>query len=124
MKFSLRRKLMLSRKQIIEALQLAERAGCSLVFQYRAPGGSASRCVSPEALADAISGELNLAAQLSGLSPQDYEEWVRLDGSVQCHANTRAGKRCRKCVPGVGQRDASEWKRLNDEKPYCETHGG
>jgi hypothetical protein len=115
---------MLTREQITEALRLAEQAGIALVCQGRAPGGYSSHSVTALDVAAHIVGEINLPASLNGLSPEEYEEWVRLDGSVQCYATTRAGRRCERYVPGRSQRGSQEWKRLNDTRPYCTIHGG
>lgn len=115
---------MLTREQIVEALKMAEQAGIALVCQGRAPGGYSSYSVEAEEVAAHILGEINLPARLNGLSPAEYEEWIRLDGSVQCYATTQAGRRCKGCAPGGSQRSAQEWKELNDTKPYCTIHGG
>lgn len=115
---------MLTREQIVEALKLAEQAGIALVCQGRAPGGYATRTVSAEDVAAHVVGEINLPALLNGLSPEEYEEWIRLDSGVQCYAQTKAKRRCECLAPGGTQRNAQAWKQLNDTKPYCTIHGG
>ncbi|OUE47652.1 hypothetical protein BZY94_04370 [Burkholderia territorii] len=57
------------------------------------------------------------------MTDAEYAEWVENNGSIQCIAKTRAGKRCRCFVPGTHYRDALAWKAANDAGGYCSIHG-
>lgn len=62
------------------------------------------------------------AADHFGMTVAQYVEWVELDGSPLCGANTQAGRPC-KAVVGKIQLSSHEWLRLHREQ-YCKTHGG
>jgi hypothetical protein len=115
---------MLSREQIVEAIELLERSGFSLSFLSPHPCGHVSLFLTPEDAASYARGEINLPAKLAGLTSEEFALWVDSGGYMQCFAKTQAGHRCKNLVRGNQITDSQEWKRLNDARPYCAVHGG
>lgn len=115
---------MVTRVEIVNALKLAEAAGCRFSVTYHAPSGGMQSSISPDDIADIILDRINLPARVTGLSPSEYSDWVELDGRVRCAALTKAKRRCKKTVAGHFREDPLGWKALNDSSPYCEVHGG
>ncbi|MGP8474838.1 hypothetical protein [Burkholderia sp. PR2] len=112
-----------TQNDMIEVLRLAEGAGVKLVVQFRAPDGWMERPITPETLARCIATGHSAPAAAVGVTDAEYAEWVENNGSIQCIAKTRAGKRCRCFVPGTHYRDALAWKAANDAGGYCSIHG-
>ncbi|WP_124920710.1 hypothetical protein [Burkholderia sp. Bp9099] len=115
---------MVSREAIIKAIEAHESARCRFVLEYPGPNGCASAQLTPEVIADAILSLINLPARVSGLSPDEYAEWVELNGRVRCAGHTARKTQCRNTVSGPLYANPIEWKKVKDSQPYCSTHGG
>src|SRR5260370_42569831 len=63
-----------------------------LVLEYPGPGGNASTGPTGEDIAPAILHGVNLAARVSGLTPEEYAGWLELNGRVHCAGLTARGK--------------------------------
>ena len=66
--------------------------------------------------------QVGVAAQLLDMPREDYVRWVEQEGSVQCMATTKQGKRCR-IGSQRGMRE-TEWMALDREGFLCHVHGG
>lgn len=115
---------MVTRAEIIRALEAAKQAGCWFNLGFPAPFGGKEMELKPEHIAASILDGANLPALVTGLSPAEYAEWVEQDGRVLCAGKTAKGRPCRKHVSGPVLTDPKEWKALRDTAPYCRTHGG
>jgi hypothetical protein len=115
---------MLTREQIVEAVKLLERVGCSISFNCPHPCGQVTLPVSAEDAAAYATGEINLPAKINGLTPEEFAEWVETGGYMQCAAKTQSGRRCKNVIRGHQITNPQEWRRLNEERPYCAMHGG
>lgn len=115
---------MTSRAAIIDAIETLRKARCNLIVEYPGACGTAHAHLTGEDIAAAILDGVNLAARVSGLTPDEYAEWIELNGRVRCSARTAHGKQCRRTVSGPMIFDPLEWKALRYSAPYCPTHGG
>ena len=66
--------------------------------------------------------QIGVAAQLLDMPREDYVRWVEQDGSVQCMATTKQGKRCR--IGSQRGMRKTEWMALDREGFLCHVHGG
>lgn len=103
---------------------MLRRVGVEIHFQCPNPAGHRSMGISEADAAAYAVGAINLPARLSGMSPDEFADWMHSGGYMCCHALTRAGRRCKNLVRGHQVTDSAEWKRLLEEKPYCAKHGG
>ncbi|MDF3837129.1 hypothetical protein P3W85_29860 [Cupriavidus basilensis] len=115
---------MVTRAEIIRALEATRQAGCWFSVGFRAPFGGQEAELTPEDIAACILDGVNLPARKTGLTPDEYAEWIEQDGHVQCSAKTKAGRQCRKSASGAAVTDPAEWKALRATAPYCPIHGG
>ncbi|NIF56267.1 hypothetical protein [Burkholderia sp. Ax-1724] len=115
---------MTSRAAIIDAIETLRKARCNFILEYPGACGCAHAHITGEDIASAILDGVNLAARVSGLTPDEYAEWVELSGRVRCTARTARGKQCRHTVSGPMISNPFEWKTLRDSAPYCPTHCG
>ncbi|AIO31468.1 hypothetical protein DM39_1497 [Burkholderia cenocepacia] len=115
---------MISREAIIKAIESHEAARCRFILEYPGPNGCASARLAPEDIADAILSMINLPARVSGLTAEEYAEWVELNGRVRCAGRTARKTPCKNTVTGPQLANPLEWKRAKDSQPYCSIHGG
>jgi hypothetical protein len=66
--------------------------------------------------------QIGVAAQLLDMPREDYVRWVEQEGSVQCMATTKQGKRCR--IGSQRGMRKTEWMALDREGFLCHVHGG
>lgn len=115
---------MLTKEQIIEAIEAHVAAGCVFTMEYPGALGCAYARLSPETIASAILDLPNLPALLSGLTAEEYREWIESYGRVRCSGLTGRKRRCRNMVSGRMMSNPLEWKVLRDTHPCCNVHGG
>jgi hypothetical protein len=115
---------MTSRTAIIDAIEALRKTSCNFIVEYPGACGTAHSHLTGEDIAAAILDGVNLAARVSGLTAEEYAEWVELSGRVRCSARTAQGTQCRKTASGPMISNPLEWKALRDSAPYCPTHGG
>jgi len=115
---------MVTRAEIIRALEATQQAGSSFSANIRSPLGGMNMRLTPADIAACILDGVNLPARLTGLTPDEYAEWIEQEGHVQCSARTKAGRQCRKSASGSAVTDPTDWKALRATAPYCPTHGG
>jgi len=74
----------------------------------------------PEQAEKISNGDIEAAAALLGMTPQQYDEWRRDSGWVRCCATTKAGLRCRGFVTGLQFiDDPRDWAEASG---LCPTH--
>lgn len=105
-----------------KTLQQVADAGIAFGANIRVPGGGRNILLKVDDLEDFVTDEVGFSARFFGVSKEQYLEWLRLDGAVQCSAKTKSGERCRHFVSGGGQMDIKDWLAKNGE--YCAVHGG
>lgn len=115
---------MTTRQEIERALDLAQQGGCTFIVEFQGPTRCHAEKLSPADLAACILDGVNLPARMSGLSPDEYAEWIEQGGHVRCASNTRAGQQCRNSVSGPALTEPAEWLAVRATSPYCPTHGG
>lgn len=115
---------MVTRQEIIRALEATRQAGCWFSVGFRAPFGGKEMALTPEDIAACILDGVNLPARKTGLTPDEYAEWLQWDGRVQCTAKTHSGRQCRNAASGPAMTDPAQWKAFRGTAPYCRTHGG
>ncbi|CAJ3167745.1 Uncharacterised protein [Burkholderia pseudomallei] len=115
---------MMSRETIINAIEAHEAARCKFVLEYPGPCGNVSAQLTAEDIADAILSMINLPARASGLTPEEYAEWVELNGRVRCTGLTARKAQCRNTVSSPQYTNPFEWRKMRDTQPYCSAHGG
>lgn len=115
---------MTTRQEIERALALAQQAGCTFVVEFQGPIGCHSERLSPADLAACILDGINIPARMSGLSSDEYAEWIEQGGHVRCSSTTHAGKQCRNSASRKPLTDPAAWLSLRATAPYCPTHGG
>lgn len=76
---------MTSRTVIIDAIETLRKARCTCGNAFTGPTG--------EDIAAAILNGVNLAARVSGLTPEEYAEWIELTAPVSLLAASRAATR-------------------------------
>lgn len=62
------------------------------------------------------------SAAYFGLTLEQHQEWIKLNGHAVCGATTKSGKRCGNYVSGRGQLPADEWLEAHGGR--CRIHGG
>lgn len=115
---------MISREAIVKALKAYEAARCRFMLEYPGPNGCAYAGLNPEDIADAIVDLINLPARVSGLTPDEYAEWVKLNGRVRCAGFTARKTQCKHTISGPQYTNPFEWKKVRDLQQYCPVHGG
>jgi hypothetical protein len=64
-------------------------------------------------------------AEAAGVSVEDYQAWQAAEGAIQCHAQTKNGRRCRNLVVDTDEYlSPRQWAALQARKPTCWAHGG
>ncbi|QQM29038.1 hypothetical protein JET14_11870 [Martelella lutilitoris] len=103
-------------------IELLSKSGVYFVVDLRWVGGSRSITIEARDLEKYVSDPVGFTAQHFGASVEDYLRWIETEGTPQCGALTKKGKRCTLSVAGGGQRDFKRWKELDGG--YCQVHGG
>lgn len=116
---------MLTHEQIVEALTLASKAGCSVRAGYVGLDGWVESDVGFADIADCILNGASLASRATGLSTQEYEEWLAFGGRVRCCGTTRSRKRCKLTIAASERySNPQHWLEASKAGGYCELHGG
>ena len=64
-------------------------------------------------------------AETADVSVEDYQAWQAAEGAIQCHAQTKNGRRCRNLVVDTDEYlSPRQWAALQARKPTCWAHGG
>lgn len=104
---------------VVERLRLA---GITLSASLEAPGGGETVILDTEQALAYLAEPTVFSAAYFGLSGEDYETWLDLEGQAMCGAITVSGSRCRNPVSGPIQLTATEWKQRHGGP--CSIHGG
>ncbi|WP_425998108.1 hypothetical protein [Caulobacter sp. DWR1-3-2b1] len=106
-------------RAVVERLTLA---GITLSATLDVPGGGQTVLLNADAALAYIARPEAFSADYFGLSLEDYETWVALDGQAICGATTKTGTRCRNPVSGPIQLSSQQWRERHGG--LCATHGG
>jgi hypothetical protein len=113
----------MDKTDFIEALRIAQEAGCLFVAGVPSLGGSTTQTLTPEKVHLLTTDKQAAFADLMGLTKPEYAEWVASQGSVYCSAWTKLGKPCRNYIVGGTWLQPNEWKALRAAGGYCTAHG-
>lgn len=106
-------------RELVQKLALA---GIEFSAPLRAPGGATTVILSARQALAYLEDRNHLAASYFGLSDDEYEMWVALDGQAMCGALTLSGAQCRNPLNGRTQLSAMQWKQRHGG--LCAVHGG
>ncbi|MFZ0268194.1 hypothetical protein [Caulobacter sp.] len=104
---------------VVERLRLA---GITLSASLEAPGGGETVILDTEQALAYLAEPTVFSAAYFGLSGEDYEAWLDLEGQAMCGEITASGSRCRNPLSGPIQLTADEWKQRHGGR--CSVHGG
>jgi hypothetical protein len=89
----------------------------------QAPNGYYS--LDPSEVAEYLANPEALLAEKAGVSVKDYRGWQAAEGAIQCHAQTKSGRRCRNMIAEAHDcLTPKRWAALQARKPTCWVHGG
>jgi hypothetical protein len=94
----------------------------AISISVRWVGGHTTIAISPDELAAYNADPDGFVAGYFGLRPDQYTEYMEVDGAPLCGATTKKGAPC-SVMLGPVQMDIGSWLSLHREQ-YCKSHGG
>jgi hypothetical protein len=109
-------------KTLMQVLNWLDAVGIEFMLD-QAPNGYYT--LHPSEVAEYVANPEAFLAEAAGVSVEDYRDWQAAEGAIQCHAQTKSGRRCRHMVADAGEYlSPRQWATLQAQQPTCWAHGG
>ena len=109
-------------KTLMAVLNWLDAAGIEFVLN-QSPNGYYT--LDPSEVAEYLANPEAFLAEEAGVSVEDYRGWQAAEGAIQCHAQTKSGRRCRNMVADAdAYLSPRQWAASQARKSTCWAHGG